>query len=52
MIGSVPKQLKNYINILGIPDITGGAQTSVLFGTERILRNVLGLQEQGLPQGN
>lgn len=43
VMGSIPKQLENYINTLGIPDMTGGAQTSVLFGTGRILRNVLGL---------
>lgn len=43
VMGSIPKQLENYINTLGIPDMTGRAQTSVLFGTGRILRNVLGL---------
>ena len=40
---TIPKQLKNYISTIGIPDIIGGIQTSILIGTGRILRNVFNL---------
>ena len=42
-MGTIPKRLKGYIGALGIPDIIGGAQTSALIGTAKILRSVLSL---------
>ena len=42
-MGTIPKKLKSFIKVLGIPDIIGGAQTSTLIGTGKILRNVLSL---------
>ena len=42
-MGKTPKRLKNHISTLGIPDTIGSAQTSVLIGTKKILRNVLSL---------
>ena len=40
-MATIPKQLKNYISNLGIPDIIGAAQTFALIGTGRILKNTL-----------
>ena len=42
-LGTIPKGLKESIKKLEIPDITAGAQISVLIGTGKILRNVLSL---------
>ena len=40
-LGTVPKSLSENLTKLGIPDIIGGLQTSVLIGTHNILRKVL-----------
>ena len=42
-LGVVSKRLKGYIDELGIPDVIGGLQTSVLIGTSKVLRKVLNL---------
>ena len=42
-LGSVSKQLKRYIDVIGIPNITGSTQTSIITSTARILRDVLSL---------
>ena len=42
-LGTIPKKLKDFLKKLEIPDITAGAQISVLIGTSKILRNVLSL---------
>ena len=42
-MGTILKQLKNFISTLGIPSIIGRARTSVLIGTGRTLRNVISL---------
>ena len=40
---TILKQIKNYISPLGISNIIERAQTSVLIGTGRTLRNVISL---------
>ena len=40
-LGTVPKSLLGNLTKLGIPDIIGGLQTSVLIGTHNLLRKVL-----------
>ena len=40
-LGTVPKSLLDNLTKLGIPDIIGGLQTSVLIGTHNLLRKVL-----------
>ena len=42
-LGTLPKRLPIFIKRLGIPDITGSAQISVITSTARILRDVLSL---------
>ena len=42
-LGTVPKRLPRYLKALGIPDVIGSMQTTVLLGTTRILKNVLSL---------
>ena len=42
-MGTIPKRLDKYLKDLGIPDIIGSAQMSVLICTGKILRNVLSL---------
>jgi hypothetical protein len=42
-LGTVPKRLPRYLKELGIPDVIGSMQTTVLLGTTRILKNVLSL---------
>ena len=41
--GSVFKQLKTYIDVVGIPNIISSAQISTITSTARILRDVLSL---------
>ena len=40
---SVSKQLKTYIDVIGIPNIIASAQISTITSTARILRDVLSL---------
>ena len=40
-LGIVSTRLERYIKELGIPDVLGGLQTSVVLGTTIILRKVL-----------
>ena len=42
-LGTIPKRLSKYLVDLGVRDIVGGAQISVLICTGKILRNVLAL---------
>ena len=42
-LGSVSKQLKTYIDVIGIPNITGSTRTSIITSIARILRDVLSL---------
>ena len=42
-LGTVPKRLPRYLKELGIPDVIGSMQMTVLLGTTRILKNVLSL---------
>ena len=42
-LGSVSKQLKTYINVIGIPNIIVSPQISTITNTARILRDVLSL---------
>jgi hypothetical protein len=42
-LGTVPKRLTRYLKALGIPDVIGSMQMTVLLGTTRILKNVLSL---------
>ena len=42
-LGTIPKRLEKYLKVLGIPDIVGSVQMSVLICTGKILRNVLSL---------
>ena len=41
--GSIPKNLPQYLEELGIPDVVGGLQKTALLGTRRILKNMLSL---------
>ena len=41
--GSIPKNLPQYLEQLGIPDVVGGLQKTALLGTRRILKNTLSL---------
>ena len=42
-LGTVPKRLPKFISRLGIPDVIGCLQTAALLGSQRILRNTLGI---------
>ena len=42
-LGSVYKQLKTYIDVIGISNITGSAQISTITSTTTILRDALSL---------
>ena len=42
-LGTVPKRLGNYMEKLGIPDVIDSMQITALLGTQRILKNILGL---------
>ena len=42
-LGRISKQLKTYIDVIVIPNITGIAQISTITSTARILRDVLSL---------
>ena len=42
-LGTVPKRLPRYLKELGIPDVIGSMQMTVLLGATRILKNVLSL---------
>ena len=41
--GTIPKDLPDNLNKLGIPDVVGGLQKTALLGTRRILKNTLNL---------
>ena len=41
--GTIPKNLPDHLAKLGIPDATGGLQTTALLGTRRLLKNALSL---------
>ena len=42
-LGTVPKRLPKYLEVLGIPDVIGCLQTTALLGTQRILRSVMSI---------
>ena len=42
-LGTVPKRLPRYVKELGIPNVIGSMQMTVLLGKSRILKNVLSL---------
>ena len=42
-LGTIPKRLEEYLEKLGVPDVIGSLQKSVLISTAAILRRVLSL---------
>ena len=45
--GTIPKRLPGYLKDLGVPDMIGSMQISVLLSTTRILKNALSLLAPG-----
>ena len=41
--GTIPKNLPNHLEELGIPDVVGGLQKTALLGTKQLLQNTFNL---------